>query len=82
MEALLVIIAIIIIGCIVVGFILVAAPFLLWGAGVLYSFWPFILGCIIGVPLSLSQNGSGLGNLIVVAGLIGNIFWIKHIRKH
>ncbi len=42
--------------------------------------WPFLLGCLIGIPLWLTQR-QGLGNLLVIAGLIGNLIWWKIMPK-
>jgi len=78
MEAFL---SILVIGFIVLllwGLFEAVAPFIAVGKGILRVIWPFVIGCIIGIPLSIYEN-KAIGNIIVVAGLIGNIIWVKKL---
>ncbi len=76
MEVLGILIALVVGVAIICGIFMAAAPFIGWGIAVLTEFWPFALGCLIGVPLSMKPETKALGNFIVAAGVIGNVLWI------
>jgi hypothetical protein len=81
MEVLAVLIAVAVLVALVCGLFMIAAPFIGWGIAVLTAFWPLILGCAIGVPLSLSASGKVAGNVIVIAGVVGNVIWLMRKKK-
>jgi len=44
------------------------------------ALWPFLLGCLIGIPVWFTGT-KVLGNFLVISGLIGNIIWWKLMPK-
>ena len=50
--------------------------FLPWIIEGIIIFWPFILGCVIGIPMSLNKNYKLFGNIIVIIGFVAEIFWV------
>jgi len=81
MEVLGVLLAIALVVCVVGGLLMLAAPFIGCAIAWLAAFWPFIFGCAIGLPLSLSEDSKTLGNLIVLAGLVGNVLWFPRMKR-
>ena len=49
----------------------------------LKEIWPFALGCVVGIPLSLRAETNIIGNVIVAAGILGNVLWLYFcLRKN
>jgi maltodextrin utilization protein YvdJ len=43
--------------------------------------WPFIIGCAIGVPLSLAAQTKIIGNAIVAISFVGNVLWLAYVLR-
>ncbi len=80
MEALLLIIVVAFIALIIYGLWEPVAAIGLFLFMWIKAFWPFLLGCFIGVPIWLTGE-KAVGNFLVVAGLLGNIIWWKKMPK-
>ncbi len=78
---LLFLIGVVIVGCLIVGAGMVVLEALWPVLELLAIIWPFVLGCIIGIPLSLHSDTRALGNIIVALGIVGNILWVAWLVK-